>query len=378
MARVVLEIQVFIGSPADVREDRDAIKRLLGEIGSRSRRVVFRSFDFLDVPGAPGKPQEVIDYDIHKSDLVIILVGFRIGEGTHHELVQAIERARAGRLGHLMVYFRRMPPEMVEDPGPQAARVIDVRERIGDAVLFHEYSDTEHLSQIADRHISGWLAAREGAMRLLTPRAPNHDENIIATMRVRDALVVDPDQPRPDFEVDLARSPGEAEERTLERYVTGDLPCPSPHESHLIARMLFRRVLDSDSSACEEQQFVFPVHQHLRTIVQRAPFDDRERFEANLADWLSSPNVGETARNFAAFELGMNRVSGAAGALLDRLRDEAESRAVRNYAAMALGMIRDPLHTESMLDALAEIEDPFLQRTVEHAILFTEGVVGAR
>jgi hypothetical protein len=155
----------------------------------------------------------------------------------------------------------------------------------------------------------------------------------------------------------------------LARYVRGDNP--SLTDCFLIARALRDAIRRDDSTVCKTRPFIYPVHQYLSTGIREEAEAERAAAIATLNRWLEGlMNVYPTARDFAAFELGMCGATGAIDALVDAVKNPFETEAVRTYAALALGMLRATAAVGPLLAVYNTIDSPRLSAAVAHAILF--------
>ena len=196
------------------------------------------------------------------------------------------------------------------------------------------------------------------------------DENLIATMQPRDLPYTDEilallyETPRAELTARAERAYDAYHEVPLDKLYA--LP---QTDYFLIARHLYRCIRDNEPKVCRRRPFIFTIHQFLSGMVHSADPPEQAVLTGILRQWLlGRQSVYQTARDFAAFELGMCRVRAAVPELLDCVRNPDEFTAVRSYGAMALGMIGD----SSVIDELAALadrtQDPELRKIFLHVV----------
>jgi hypothetical protein len=94
---------VFIASPGGLDDERKACRQTLADFNESHalrRNVAFIAHGWEDVPGALGRPQELINGYVRESDYLVMIVGDRLGSpttveppfltGIEEELVEAL------------------------------------------------------------------------------------------------------------------------------------------------------------------------------------------------------------------------------------------------------------------------------------------------
>jgi predicted MPP superfamily phosphohydrolase len=165
-----------------------------------------------------------------------------------------------------------------------------------------------------------------------------------------------------------------AGELALERYVSGANHL-TREDYFLIANRLRQAIEDDDPAPCRRRPFVYPIHQYLSDRVRRDAPTPRAKAIATLERWLSGhTSVYATARDFAAFELGMCGAESALPCLLVSLGNPFETTEVRYYAAMAIGMLRAVGAVPALLSTYGAPETPpDLQTVLAHVVIFIAG-----
>ena len=182
------ELVVFMASPGDLVEERDVIRstedslnNLLASNGIRVRVVGWE----LTTPGY-GRPQAQINPMVHECDVFIGLLNRRWGSptgeyssGFEEEFTIALERRRGGESPAIGMFFASLNPDLLSDPGPQLAQVLNFKDRIrGERVaLYEEFRSPEHLETLVLRFLMnhvlpllvGTGASNEGAKEQSSP-----------------------------------------------------------------------------------------------------------------------------------------------------------------------------------------------------------------
>jgi hypothetical protein len=175
-------LTVFVGSPGDVAQEREA----LASVASRVNRVTGRDWGWeIDLRGwedtLPGyaRPQALINPDVDACDVFIGVLWKRWGQptGTHssgfeEEIERAIERNVSTGAPEIMLYFRDVDGDAERDAGPQLQRVLQFRDSVvkSRSMLYRSYGDVvefdallfEHLMKVLGRHATE-AAATSGA-----------------------------------------------------------------------------------------------------------------------------------------------------------------------------------------------------------------------
>lgn len=163
--------KVFVASPGDVARERRIAKRIIEEV---SRSFVASDVSLVpcgweDVPGALGRPQAGINPLVDEATLLIGVLYCRYGShtgiaesGTEEEFERIHTRWKDGDDADAMIYFRAPPKEMLDDPGPQLARVLDFREKLDRErkALYHAFTKPKEFEEKLRSHLSSWLLSR--------------------------------------------------------------------------------------------------------------------------------------------------------------------------------------------------------------------------
>ncbi len=142
------EIFVFIGSPSDVQKERKICKQIIEEINkttAHSKEIYLSIAEGGHALIGKGRPQERINNDeLEKSNLCIFILWKRLGSqtgeyssGTEEEFKIAIEDKEKD----VMLFFREIPEEFLDDPGEQLKKVLKFKENVKKErkLLYKEY-----------------------------------------------------------------------------------------------------------------------------------------------------------------------------------------------------------------------------------------------
>lgn len=378
-------VKIFVGSPNDIAEDRRACIRTLRQLRDdfEGSGIVVEPFDYSQVGPDNSAPQEPIDLFLARADLVILIVGHRMGEGTRHELEFSCELRRRGELQSVMVFVQRPA-----DPGgngdsdsrdglPRDMWAHPIEEKFSRTVLHHYFDDPEDLQSLLKKHAQAWLRPLTHLPRFLSRYGTCIDQGVLMTMRRQTPLRTDEivvlDQLADDDRQLVKRSKRAIKEYLRARRLDGF--AADPVKCYLVARYLYQKLFLGDPHDCRNRQFINPIHQYLASIVCDSKRADRyDVIVENLKRWLD-PRSGcyATARDFAAFVLGMIRAENARFELLRAVSDRSELPAVRQYSAMSLGMIRQRDTLQPLIELHDTEPDPTFQYILAHAVLVLAG-----
>lgn len=161
-------------------------------------------------------------------------------------------------------------------------------------------------------------------------------------------------------------------EKALRRYLSAefrDVYAFDLTTFYLVARRLYRALLDDDPKVCKHRPFIYPIHQYLSRMIRVASAEERRRLLATLRRWLLAKDIYQTSRDFAAFELGMSKADEEKDALLETLGDLFELPLVRYYAAMALGMIGGREVASRLVEIYRREPEGEVKAVIAHSII---------
>ena len=143
-------VRVFIASPGDLGEERRLFREIISEVNrlkAHGMGIQLEPLGWEDTLPGVGRPQELINKDIKKCDLMILLLWKRWGTPTgeyssgfeeEYELAKRL-LGGCGKLGDIMLYFRKIPDAMLADPGPQLRQVQKFKKKIESEIELLHY-----------------------------------------------------------------------------------------------------------------------------------------------------------------------------------------------------------------------------------------------
>lgn len=172
--------RAFIASPSDLNEERKrfpGILERLNDCKAHAMGVHLEPLGWEDTLPGMGRPQALINMDVEKCDLFVMLLWRRWGTPPDEELPassgteEEYELARSLHKQHatpqILLYFRDVCEEMLSDPGEQLQKVLAFRRKVEQerALLYKRYADAGEWENAVMKHIAQWLDG-------FTPEAP--------------------------------------------------------------------------------------------------------------------------------------------------------------------------------------------------------------
>ncbi|HSH61882.1 MAG TPA: DUF4062 domain-containing protein [Acidimicrobiales bacterium] len=182
------ELLVFVASPSDVEEERETVRRTAANLNAALGTVLglrLRVTGWEDVRPELGRPQAQVNPLVDECDIFIGVLNRRWGSatGTHtsgfeEEFEGAASRRAGGDVPAVAVYFRRVPPDVLADPGPELQKVLAFRQRLRDEhqALYHEFETSSDLEVALMKHLSSALGK---AAKETTPRSPEGTVTVV-------------------------------------------------------------------------------------------------------------------------------------------------------------------------------------------------------
>jgi hypothetical protein len=147
-------IRIFMGSPGDLAQEHTLFRDIVAEVNrikANSIGIELKPLDWRDTLPGQGRPQELINDDVKKSDLIVLLLWKRWGTPTgkyssgfeeEYELAKSMNK-KTNDKPEIWLYFRDAPKVMLADPGEQLRQVLDFRTKIKaeNRFYYHAYKD---------------------------------------------------------------------------------------------------------------------------------------------------------------------------------------------------------------------------------------------
>ncbi|WP_232827672.1 DUF4062 domain-containing protein [Jiangella endophytica] len=152
------ELRVFMASPGDLTDERDALRdlerRLNAMLRGRGVRVSIEGWEEV-LPDA-GAPQDLINPLVYDCDVFVGLLNMRWGTPTDNDSsgfseefnIALRRREESGTTPAIGMYFRDIDPERLRDKGPQLEAVLAFKERVeAERLVLHKpFSSAAHLA----------------------------------------------------------------------------------------------------------------------------------------------------------------------------------------------------------------------------------------
>jgi len=192
--RLLTQYRVFIGSPGGLDEERKCFRYKLEkytEMHSEPRNVAFHPVGWEETIGGAGRPQELINEDLRQCDYAVFVLHDRWGSptggaytsGVEEEWALAEELYKANKVRNIALFFKKVDPRQLRDPGKQLEPVLAFKKRIEEEkrYLFRHYETVDQFVEALEAHLSRWLRDHEGAATGLSPSGSPTTGTIIGT-----------------------------------------------------------------------------------------------------------------------------------------------------------------------------------------------------
>lgn len=162
-------IRVFMASPGDLKEERRLFREIIDEVNrskAHGNGIQLEPIGWEDTLPRVGRPQDLINKDIDKCDLMIMLLWKRWGTPTGEYSSGFEEEYELAKYLHdkqskpdIMLYFRKIPDDVRSDPGKQLQKVLEFKEKIESErkFLYKSYEDENEWERLFREHLSRWL-----------------------------------------------------------------------------------------------------------------------------------------------------------------------------------------------------------------------------
>lgn len=140
MEKDLRELRVFMASPGDLTDERDALRNLERRLNAmfRERGVRVSIEGWEEVQPDAGAPQELINPLVYGCDVFVGLLNVRWGTPTDNDSsgfseefnIALKRRQESGITPAIGMYFRDIDPERLRDKGPQLEAVLAFKERV--------------------------------------------------------------------------------------------------------------------------------------------------------------------------------------------------------------------------------------------------------
>ncbi len=181
MPRDAREIVVFLASPSDVTEDREAVRRAARAVNDSVARpfgLRLHVEGWEEVQPGLGRPQHLINPLVDECDVFVGLLnrwwGTPTGEftsGFEEEFDRIVGRQREPRPPVVGLFFRSLSADDVRDPGEGLKKVLDFQRRVREdhAALYKPYDNVPDLEIKAQAFFAA-LVSQQAAASTLPPQ----------------------------------------------------------------------------------------------------------------------------------------------------------------------------------------------------------------
>ena len=160
------KVRIFVSSPGDVAKERECIARVCEELNKSvadAQGIVLEvlRWETDAVPGV-GRPQDIINRDVDRADIMIGILWARFGtptgsagSGTEEEFNVAYDSwSRSGR-PKILFYFKKMAIAFdSRDQLDQVSKVLNFRDRLAKELLYSEFVSLDDFEAKIRKHIT--------------------------------------------------------------------------------------------------------------------------------------------------------------------------------------------------------------------------------
>jgi RNA polymerase sigma factor (sigma-70 family) len=236
-------IRLFLASPGGVPAEREIARDVVVRLNGLVARKLGFAIDlnvWEDAPPAYGRPQSLINPHVEACDVFVGLLYRRWGTATgdytsgfHEEYDRAVARRRRGdTVPEVMLFFKDVDSESLEDPGPQLQRVLAFRQEVEASaeVLFGTFADErewkDKLGDALTAHMTD-LRTAEADHTIEEPASAQPVQSLLDDLRARyssGSRVVQvsvPDKERRDLAAAVNALDGQTKTVLVLRYFEG-------------------------------------------------------------------------------------------------------------------------------------------------------------
>ncbi len=176
-------LNMFLASPGDLKSERIAARKsvddanlVVHDLGWSIELHVWEDA----MPGA-GRPQGLINADVDQCDLFVGLLCQRWGtptgeysSGFEEEFQRVLDRRQKTGEPEIWLFFKDVPEDRLEDPGPQLRRVMEFKQQRVQSrdVLFATFQTTEDWKALIARDLPRLITGRVKAAREVAVSEP--------------------------------------------------------------------------------------------------------------------------------------------------------------------------------------------------------------
>lgn len=157
-------ISVFLASPGDLEEERKAVRQAVESFNKLLSSMLGYRIELVgweETIAGTGRPQHLINKELERCDLFLGMMNRRWGtppdndgkftSGFEEEFKLSVKRNEKTKSPEIALFFKKVPSELQEDPGPDLKKVLDFRDSIVSEkkFLFNEFQDSRDMANLA-------------------------------------------------------------------------------------------------------------------------------------------------------------------------------------------------------------------------------------
>ncbi len=285
------EINLFIASPGDVKEERKIVRNVCEELNKstllRPYGICFHAIGWEEVIPSAGRPQEIINKLVDECDFFVCIFHKRFGSptgkeeaGTLEEFLIAYDSWKSLKKPHVMFYFKEVMISSKKDlENEQIQKVFYLKDKIEqeNLLLYSEFSTPEEFKEKIKDHLEKWTVENsKGWERIADKIEKAFEEDKIFKNYLRSALNEHRHLPTQGFET-ILRVPVELESVYINMH------------AHIHGQELeFNRVGKEVKKRSEEKE------KNLSSLDIKAAFNASERHKIKDIVILGDPGSGKT------------------------------------------------------------------------------------
>lgn len=179
MAKPIIDYKVFIASPGGLENERKAFRDIVNELNEldiQARKVIFTPVGWEATLGGYERPQGLINRDLIECDYFILVLYDRWGSppdttenfssGCEEEFDLAINCLEDPQkpMSEVVVFFKDVSRDKIEDPGPQLTKVLKFRNELEKSKkhLYMTFSELDSFRLYLRKFLTRWIRKTEG------------------------------------------------------------------------------------------------------------------------------------------------------------------------------------------------------------------------
>ena len=155
-------LRIFVASPGGLDRERKAVSEVIERINHRNSshwKLQFRAIGWEDTIGGNRRAQDIINRDLETCDYFFGIMADRWGSppqssqdagtsytsGFHEEYDLAQRLFEIGEMKDILIFFKDIPEDRMQDPGPSLQQVLNFRKKVQDErkPLYTEFDTVE-------------------------------------------------------------------------------------------------------------------------------------------------------------------------------------------------------------------------------------------